>query len=145
MIMKRIMGFITVAVLSLGLSVAQAQKETPDATIKLSSGSVAAGIGFSWGSGTLTYQGQTYPIDVKGISVGDVGISKIEATGKVYNLKNLDDFNGNFTAAEAGMTLAGGGVVSVMKNQNGVKVELVATTRGVEFTLGVSGVAMKIK
>lgn len=145
MIMKRILGFMTIAVLNLGLSVAQAQEETPDATIKLSAGSVGAGIGVSWGSGTLTYRGRTYPIDVNGISVGDVGISKIEATGKVYNLKNLDDFNGNFTAAEAGMTLAGGGVVSVMENQNGVKVELVATTRGVEFTLGVSGVAMKIK
>jgi len=145
MIMKRIMGFITVAVLSLGLSVAQAQKETPDATIKLSSGSVAAGIGFSWGSGTLTYQGKAYPIDVKGISVGDVGISKVEATGKVYNLKNLDDFNGKYTAAEVGMTLGGGGVVSMMKNEKGVSVELVATTRGVEFTLGASGVAMKIK
>jgi hypothetical protein len=98
MIMKRIMGFITVAVLSLGLSVVQAQ--TPDATIRLSAGSVAAGIGVSWGSGTLTYQGKTYPIDVKGLSIGDAGISKIEASGKVYNLKKLNDFNGNFTAAE---------------------------------------------
>jgi len=143
MIMKRIMGFITVAVLSLGLSVAQAQ--TPDATIRLSAGSVAAGIGVSWGSGTLTYQGKTYPIDVKGLSVGDAGISKIEATGKVYNLKKLDDFNGNFTTAEVGVTAAGGGAVSAMKNQNGVKVELVSATQGVKLTFGSSGVAMKIK
>lgn len=107
MIMKRILELMTVAVLSLGLSVAQAQEETPDATLKLSTGSVAAGIGFNWGSGTLTYQGKTYPIDVKGLSIGDAGISKIEASGKVYNLKKLDDFNGNFTAAEVGVTAAG--------------------------------------
>ena len=144
MIMKRILELMTVAVLSLGLSVAQAQEEVPDATLKLSSGSVAAGIGFSWGSGTLTYQGRTYPIDVKAISFGDVGISKVEATGKVYNLKNLDNFNGKYTAAEVGMTLGVGGAVSVMKNQNGVSVELVSTTQGMEFTLGISGVAMKI-
>ena len=144
MIMKRIFGFMTAAVLSLGLTVAQAQEETSDATIKLSSSSVAAGIGFSWGSGTLTYQGKTYPIEVNAISIGDVGITKVEATGKVYNLKNLDDFNGKYTAAEIGMTLGVGGVVSMMKNQNGVSMEIVAITRGVEFTLGISGVAMKI-
>ena len=74
---------MTAAVLSLGLAVAQAQEETSDATIKLSSSSVAAGIGFSWGSGTLTYQGKTYPIEVNAISIGDVGITKVEATGKV--------------------------------------------------------------
>ena len=109
MITKLIMGIMTVAVaaLSLGLSVAHAQEETPDATLTLSSGSVAAGIGFTWGSGTLTYRGKVYPIDVMGLSIADVGISELETTGKVYNLKNLDDFDGNYMAVEAGMTLGG--------------------------------------
>jgi hypothetical protein len=53
--MKRIMGLMTVAVLGLGLTVARAEDKTPDATLKLSAGSIAAGVGISWGSGTLTY------------------------------------------------------------------------------------------
>ena len=41
-------------VLLVGLAAAQAKK--PDATLTLSEGSVAVGIGFSWGKGTLSYQ-----------------------------------------------------------------------------------------
>ena len=143
--MKRIMGLLTVAVLGLALSVAQAKPKTPAATIKLSADSIAAGVGISWGSGTLTYKGKSYPVSVSGISVGDAGITKIEASGKVYNLKKLDDFDGNYTAAAAGATVGGGGTVSAMRNQNGVSVQLVATTRGVKFVLGAAGVDMKIK
>jgi len=134
-----------VAVLGLALSVVHAKGKPPDATIKLSAGSVAAGVGISWGSGTLTYKGKSYPVSVNGLSVGDVGISKIEASGKVYGLKNLDDFDGNYTAASVGATVGGGGSLTAMRNQNGVRVDLVATTRGVKFVLGGSGVDMKIK
>jgi hypothetical protein len=145
MIMKRIVGlkFLAVALLSLGLTVAQA--ETPDATIKLSAGSAAIGVGVSWGSGTLTYKGKTYPIEVDGLSVGDVGMSKIEATGNVYHLKSLDDFNGSYSAIGAGVTAGGGGAASTMQNQNGVRVDLVSNTKGVQFTFGPSGVTMKLK
>ena len=40
-----------------------------DATLRLSGGSFAAGIGFSWGSGTLTYKGKDYPVSVNGLSL----------------------------------------------------------------------------
>jgi hypothetical protein len=143
--MRRIMATMAVAALGFALGVAQAEDKTPDATLALHEGSVAAGVGFSWGGGTLTYKGKDYPVSVTGLSVGDVGVTKIEAAGKVYNLKNLDDFNGNYTGVGAGATVAGGGSVSVMQNQNGVKVELVATTQGVKFALGGGGVDMKIK
>ena len=144
--MRRLMGLVTVTALGLALTVARAEeKKTPDGTIALHAGSVAAGIGISWGGGTLTYKGKDYPVDVKGLSVGDVGATKIEASGKVYNLNNLSDFNGNYTAVGAGLTVAGGGSVSAMKNQNGVTVELVSTTQGLKFALGGGGVDMKIK
>jgi len=143
--MKRIVALMSVAVLGFGLSVARAEDKTPDATLRLSGGSVAAGVGISWGGGTLTYKGKDYSVDVKGLSVGDVGVTKIEGAGKVYNLKNVDDFNGNYTAVAAGMTAAGGGSVTAMKNQNGVTVEMVSTTQGVKFMLGGGGVDMKIK
>jgi hypothetical protein len=143
--MRRIMGLVTVAALGLALVAQAKEKKTPDATLALHEGSIAAGIGISWGGGTLTYKGKHYPVDVKGLSVGDVGATKIEASGKVYHLKKLSDFNGNYTAVGAGLTAAGGGSVAVMKNQNGVTVELVATTQGLKFALGGAGVDMKIK
>ena len=144
--MSRMKALVAVAVLSLAFGAAMAKEdEKPDAKLKLSAGSVAAGIGVNWGSGTLMYHGKDYPVDVKGLSVGDVGISKIEATGEVYGLKKLEDFDGNYTAVGAGAAVAGGGAVVKMKNQNGVTVDLVATTQGVKFALGGGGVDMHIK
>ena len=73
--MNRILALMTVGTLALMLGTTRAE-EAPDATISLSADSVAAGIGISWGSGTLTYKGKTYPISVDGLSIGDAGISK---------------------------------------------------------------------
>lgn len=116
-----------------------------DATIRLTSGSVAAGIGWSWGSGVLTYKGKEYPISVKGLSLGKVGITKATASGEVFHLKTLKDFDGNYTAAGAGITLAGGRSAVTMKNQNGVRVRVISTNKGADITLGGGGVELKIK
>ena len=122
-----------------------AKHEKPEATLRLSGGSVAAGIGFSWGSGTLTYQGKNYPVKVNGLSLGKVGISGATATGEVYNLKHLQDFDGHYNAGAAGLTVAGGASAVAMKNQNGVKVVLSSTNRGVDVTVAGGGVDMKLK
>jgi hypothetical protein len=141
---KKIGLLLVVLVVIAGFTQA-AKEEKPNATLRLSGKSVAAGIGFSWGKGTLTYRGKDYPVSVKGLSLVKVGITKVTASGKVYNLKKLHDFDGNYTAAGAGMTLAGGGSAIAMKNQNGVRVVLGATTRGVDVTIGGAGVDMAIK
>ena len=62
-----------------GFTQAATHHSGPDATLRLSGGSFAAGIGFSWGSGTLTYKGKDYPVKVKGLSVGKVGITSSSA------------------------------------------------------------------
>ena len=116
-----------------------------DATIKISTGSVALGLGWSWGKGTLTYKGKEYPLKVKGLSIGKVGISGATASGEVHNLKNLKDFDGNYTAAGAGITVAGGRSAVDMTNQNGVRVRVISTNRGVDVTLGGGGVDLRIQ
>jgi hypothetical protein len=123
-----------------GVSSAQAQK----ATLTLSDGSVAAGIGFSWGKGTLAYAGKTYPVKVEGLSVGEIGISRATARGTVSNLTKLDDFSGNYVAVGGGATAAGGADVSVMKNQNGVVIELQSTTQGASLKLGAEGLRLTL-
>ena len=54
-----------------------AKESKADATLRLSFSSVAVGVGFSFGSGTLTYKGKTYPVKVKGMSVGKVGVTEL--------------------------------------------------------------------
>lgn len=142
---RLLLTFLLIGSVALGLNKARAQEETPDGTVKISSGSVAAGVGFTWGGGVLTYQGKEHSFDVSGLSVADVGISKAEATGVVYNLKNLADFNGNYTGVSAGATVAGGGGATVLKNQNGVTLKLTGTTQGLKFKLAVDGVKLTLK
>lgn len=143
---RTLVALVAAATLCMSGIVASAEEEkAPDATLQLSGGSVAAGIGFSWGSGTLTYNGKDYPVSVSGLSVGSVGITSATASGKVYNLKELKDFDGTYTAVGAGLTAAGGGAIATMRNQNGVTINLVSTTQGVKITLGAAGVSMKIQ
>jgi len=119
--------------------------EEPDATLDFSGGTIAAGIGYSWGKGVLHYQGQTFPVTLKGLSVATVGAGSVKATGDVYHLSSVADFEGNYTAASAGVAVAGGGSVSAMQNQNGVVIKLRSTTQGLEFKLSVDGVAIALK
>jgi hypothetical protein len=145
--MKRIALFTVVTlILFLCLSgMAMARDKEPDAYLELTEGSVALGIGYSWGSGTLQYQGQKYPVEVKGLSIVDVGITKATAFGKVYGLKKLEDFNGNYTAATAEGTLGGGAGATTMKNQSGVLIDLFTTTKGLNLKLAPSGISLKLK
>ena len=117
---------------------------TADATIKLSQGQVAVGIGYSWGKGVLTYKGKDYPFKFNGLSVVDVGISRADATGNVFKLKKLKDFNGTYTTLSAEATVAGGVGGITMQNQNGVIIKLVATTQGVNFKLALEGVKLTL-
>jgi len=139
-----VIAFLVLALMAHGALAAE-KKEKPDATLKLSTGSVAVGIGFSWGSGDLMYKGKKIPFSIDGLSVGDVGVSKATASGNVYHLKQLSDFDGNYTAAAAGATLGGGGGATAMQNQNGVVIKMVSTTRGLKLKLAAEGVKIAIK
>ncbi len=123
-----------------GLATAQAK----NATLTLADGSVAAGIGFSWGRGTLAYAGKTYPVKVEGLSVGEVGVTRATAKGDVSNLTKLEDFPGNYVAVGAEATAAGGAGVTVMRNQNGVVVEMKSTTQGASLKLGAEGIRLSL-
>src|SRR5262245_1065311 len=140
---RSLMMLVAVAgLVSLLGSLAGAQSN--EGTLQLTEGTVAVGIGFSWGKGTLSYGGKQYKVKVEGLSVGEVGVNKASATGKVTNLKKLDDFNGNYTAGGAGATVGGGAGVSIMKNQNGVTIELKSTTQGASLKLAASGIKLTI-
>jgi len=143
--LKKIGLLLLISGLLAGFARAAAPAAAADATIRFTGGSAALGIGWSWGKGTLTYKGKDYPVSVKGLSLGKVGITGVTASGEVVNLKKLQDFDGNYTGVGAGITLAGGRSAVTIKNQNGVRVRIISTTRGADLTVGVGGVDLKIK
>jgi hypothetical protein len=115
-----------------------------DGTLNLAGGSVAAGIGFTWGRGNLSYGGESHSFKISGVSIVDVGAANISASGRVYNLHNLADFNGNYVAMTAGMTVAGGGSAAYLKNEHGVVIKLHSTDVGLRFALSADGVKVKL-
>jgi len=140
----------TVVALSVGgLANCAPQPPTPPAiadlsvtegTITFTGGAVALGIGFQWGNGKLTYQDQQYRFRVDGLSVGDVGVTQVTGSGTVRNLRKIADFSGNYVSVSAGATVAGGGSVTSLRNQNGVVIDGISTAQGVRLTLAAGGV-----
>jgi hypothetical protein len=126
-------------------STASAQDAAANGTLTFSGGSAAAGVGYTWGHGVLTYNNQEYPFTVDGLSVVDVGVASIEGAGEVYNLKNPAAFAGNYVSAGVGATLAGGGSVAALENQNGVIIHFHSTTEGLKLNLSPSGVSVRLK
>jgi hypothetical protein len=145
---------IAVSLLILGVMTGFTQAAThhheskSDATLRLSGGSFALGIGFRWGSGTLTYKGKNYPVKVNGLSVGKVGMTNSSAYGEVFNLKHLQDFNGHYNVGAAGtrgVTVGGGKAGTLMSNHAGVIVRLAATQTGLDVNATGGGVDMQIQ
>ena len=146
--LKKIAILSLVVAVMTGFTQAASHHSGPDATLRLSGGSFALGIGFRWGSGTLTYKGKNYPVKVNGLSVGKVGMTDVSAYGEVFNLKHLQDFNGHYDVGGAGtrgVTIAKGKAGTVMTNHAGVIVRVSATQTGLDVNATGGGVDMQIQ
>ena len=145
---KKIAILLLVIAMMTGFTKAASQHSGPDATLRLSGGSFALGIGFRWGSGTLSYKGKDYPVKVNGLSIGKVGMTGVSAVGEVFNLKHLQDFNGHYNVGAEGtrgITIAKGKAGTLMTNQAGVIVRLAATQTGLDVNATGGGVDMQIQ
>lgn len=145
---KRLLLNLTmVALLLLTASTGSAAPLPPytSGTVSIDLTSVAVGVGASWGSGVLRFQGNTYPFKVSGLTVGDVGMSTSSAVGNVYNLSNPSDLAGNYAAVGAGVTVGGGGGGVTMKNQKGVQIELYTVQQGLQLTIGPQGFNIEMR
>lgn len=121
------------------------ESQKPSGKVSMTSKSIAAGIGVTWGDGKLTFKGKEYPFSIDGLTVVDIGITKASATGDVYNLTDVAKFAGNYVAGEAGFTLAGGVGGMVLRNSDGVVMHVRSTSKGAKLQLGPSGMSIKMK
>jgi len=139
------MSVMAIASLVLMLHLISAEEKPPDATLTWNTASIADGVGYGWGAGVLTFQGKAYPFRVEELSVGDIGISRVEATGNVYHLTKLEDFSGDYAAASASAAIAEGHGVATMRNQHGVVIDLTGIDQGVELKFAVEGVKITVE
>jgi hypothetical protein len=124
-----------------------AEGAIPSAYVWLSGGSVAVGIGYTWGHGTLynSKDQKEYKFKLSGVSVADVGGAGITAEGEVYNLTTPADLNGDYSAVTAGVTVIEGGSVAYLKNDKGVVIKLHSQTGGLRFNLSANGMRITLQ
>ena len=122
-----------------------AEDAKPDATLELSQTSVALVIGYTWGSGTLTFQNKSYPVVIDGLSFLALGVTRAKASAEVFNLKTLEDFNGTYVSAAAQATVGVGVGATAMKNKKGVVIHLHPKTKGVNLKLAGEGVKFTLE
>jgi hypothetical protein len=123
----------------------EAKGPKPSGKVSIQSTSIAAGIGVSWGDGQLNFKGEKYQFSIDGLTLVDVGISKANAVGDVYDLKDVSQFEGTYVAGEAGFALAGGMGGMSLRNQNGVIMHLRSVSQGAKLQLGPAGLTIKLK
>ena len=134
------------AVLTLGGLPALAQQRVKSGTVTIEQLQVAFIGSGGAGEGTLHFQGRSHRFSVGGLGVGGFGISKMEATGDVYNLRELSQFPGAYGAARYGAAIGdkGGGELW-LENPNGVMMSLKARREGLAVSLGADAMVIEFK
>jgi hypothetical protein len=120
--------------------------KVPDGAIEMHEVQAAYMASGSGGAGVLSYRGVEYPFDVGGVGVGGIGLSTIEATGEVYNLRDLGQFPGTYGQARYGFAIgtASGGDLW-LQNEAGVILHLKAKRTGLMLSLGGDAVVISMR
>jgi hypothetical protein len=96
----------------------------------------------------LTYKGKDYVFSFQASGLlreVEEGVTAAELSGQVFDLKSLEDFIGNYKTDEPAESIGSSGTHATIKNQNGVVVNVIATTGGRKFTFGPDGLTIQLK
>ena len=97
------------------------------------------------GSGSLNFRGRAYPLTVRGLGIGGIGISRLEASGAVYNMRSPQDINGVYAQVRSGWAIGDQGRGKMwLRNGNGVYLRLQARRQGLALSLGADGMVIQL-
>ncbi|MGX5735326.1 hypothetical protein ACWKW2_13725 [Bosea thiooxidans] len=98
------------------------------------------------GGGSLRFRGRSYPITVGGLGIGSIGASRTVASGTVYGLRRLADFEGAYVQLKEGWAVGNVGRGQVwLQNDKGVTLRLAAQRQGLQLSLGADGVLINFR
>ncbi len=111
--------------------------KSPDAFVdmhEVQAAYIGSGAG---GGGTLYFDGRKYTFGLGSAGIGGIGLSTVEASGDVYNLRSVEQFPGTYGQARYGFAIgteSGGDLW--LQNEQGVILHLKAKREGLMLTLG---------
>ena len=101
-------------------------------------------VGVGGGSGVLNFKGKQYRLRIGGVSAGTIGAAGADLAGTASNLRTAADIAGTYSAASAGIAVAGGAKVVTLQNSNGVVLQLRGRQVGFEASLSLSGLTISL-
>jgi hypothetical protein len=102
-------------------------------------------IGGTGGKGILTFEGKTYPLKIGGLSAGwQISLSAVNLQGNAKNINRPEDIEGIYSSANAGLAIAAGARTAVMVNSKGVTLALIGVQMGVDASLNLEGLSVKL-
>lgn len=113
-------------------------------TLEVTAQQVRLIVGGSKGKGILHFNGKDYKFKMSGKSLGGAGVTKVDAVGTVYNLKNIKDFSGTYAGMGIGAAAVKGQGASSWENANGVVVKIKAKAEGVALNFGLNTVEIEL-
>jgi hypothetical protein len=103
-------------------------------------------VGFGGGRGTLIFHGHSYPLVIGGMSFGaTIGLSTAHLRGHAYHMRTSEDIEGTYSAIGAGGAVVAGGGGVRLRNAKGVVLELAGARVGVELSIAMSGVTVRLR
>src|SRR6266576_1425958 len=102
------LAVVLVTLCAIGVFPAEAQNSPPSrpsATVAISQVQVAFIGSGAVGGGTLYCRGRAYRVKLGGLGIGGFGVSRLEASGNVYNMRNLQDINGVYGQVRSGWAM----------------------------------------
>jgi hypothetical protein len=125
---------------------ARAEELRKTGTIRIQQTQIAFIGSGNLGGGTLSFAGRSYGFRIGGLGVGGIGLSKITATGAVYNLNDLAYFPGAYIQGRYGAVVGEKSRGKLwLTNSNGVVLELEAERKGLALSLGGDAVYIDLK
>jgi hypothetical protein len=120
------------------------QKELIESgTVEVQAQQVRLIVGGAKGTGVLHFNGKDYNFKMSGASVGGVGVTKVDAVGTVYNLKDIKDFSGIYAGMGVGATAVEGAGASSWENK-GVVIKMKSRTEGLALNFGINAVTIEL-
>jgi hypothetical protein len=134
---------VTVTAVMLTSVPSRSYAETGSVRMRISKVGFIVGVG--GGSGTLTFRGHHYRLSIGGVSVGTIGAAGADLVGTASNLRTAQDIVGTYSAASAGIAVAGGAQAATLQNSNGVVLQLRGRQVGFAANLSVSGMTISLQ
>ena len=90
----------------------------------------------------MIFRGHQYRLRIRGVSAGTIGAAGAHLVGTASNLRAAADITGTYSAVSTGIAVAGGVKAAVLRNSNGVVLQLQGKQVGLEASISVAGLTI---